>query len=188
MILEFSFQSCHSIEWPAVKIVVNGTIVRQTDPGQELTVLAVDCVLDQDHNSVVIEYFNKRPEHTILENGEIRHDQNLKLIDMRFDDILVEPWVWQQGVYKPRYFQGYVERQSSLPAEIRGDCHWYFPGVYCIGPWPHDDKFWWWYRDTRRQMILDHLQTIDSDREDSHMGSLSSYQDEIDKIKRIIDV
>lgn len=189
MKLEFIFQSTHSVTWPAVGVSVNGTRLFTTEPNAEaINVIVEDVDFDHGQNFVSIDYYNKEPKHTLIEDGNIVSDQHIKLLDMRIDDILVEPWLWKHGTYYPRYFDGFLEQFPNSPHSVVGDLHWYFPGNYVIGPFPDEDKFWHWYRDQRRQQVLNITNSIDDNREESHLGSLANYQEEIDRIKKIIDV
>lgn len=188
MILEFTFEVEPSIDWPSVNVIVNGQSQRQVMLSSAISVFTISCPFDLEQNTVTVDYFSKTPQHTLIKNGNIVQDESVRFVELRFDDILVEPWVWNQGIYCPRYFKGFSDANPGAPVSISADRHWFFPGTYNMGPWPPDEKFWWWYRDERRRKTLDVIQKIDGNREDSHMGSLDNYQEEIDKIKRILGV
>jgi hypothetical protein len=188
MKIEFVFESVYSVAWPAVGASVNGTRIITSEPNSQLHQLVFDADLDHGQNFISLDYYSKEPKHTVIEDDVIVSDQHIKLIDMRIEDILVEPWLWKHGTYYPRYFDGFLEQFPNSPHSVVGDLHWYFPGTYVIGPLPDETNFWFWYRDQRRRQVLKITNSIDKHREESHLGSLDNYQEEIDRIKKIIDV
>lgn len=188
MRIELTFKSSHCVEWPAIKIIVNNCVELISNPLAEPSLLTAEFAMPRESNFIALEYYNKKPEHTLLKNHNIVEDQCIKLVNLRIDDIQIEPWLWNQGTYCPRYFSGFLDQFPDAPQSLIGELHWFFPGTYTIGPWPNEQEFWFWYRDRRREIVKTFCNhDLDSDIE-KYIGSLNDYSIEIDRIKKIINV
>lgn len=180
-------QGEHSQEWPEIAVWENGQL-RGRACVQDRCEIDFDILLDQDQNHILIDYCNKRPEHTVMQEGRIVQDQMMQLLDIRIDDILCASWIITDGYYQPRYFQGYLEQYPDAPLELRSQLIWHFPGSFVLGPWPRQALFWDWYRDQRDAVHARSDPGRNQHREERYRGSREMHHDLVQQIRGLIDV
>jgi|688.fasta_scaffold909270_2 hypothetical protein len=178
-----------SSEYPRLRLLVNGKVCGETEV-VDWCEHNFDIYLDQDNNNFIeLEYFNKNENHTVIRDGQIVSDQILELQSVRLDDILLDSWFITEGCYCPRYFEGFKRQVPDAPASIKSQLIWHFPGSFQFAPVPNESKFWFWYRDQRRQVHSAQFSSVkDQLRDEAYVGSLDPCQDLIQEIKHIINV
>lgn len=65
-------------------------------------------------------YNHKDQTETILENGAIVRDQSIEILNLRIDNIKIQPlMIGRLGVYIPKYRQDFIDycKQSSIPID-----------------------------------------------------------------------
>lgn len=178
-----------SVEWPAIKIYENDQLLLD----QVITNINTQCRftidLARDQNQLVINYYNKEQQYTIVDhNGQITSDQSLEITTVHVNNILMNSWMLTEGHYIPNYFSGFQEQVPNTPTQLQSQLIWHFPGNFYLTMLPSKKNFWWWYRQQRRFVHVKTYQGKDDYRDEAYIGSLDSHQDLIDEIKQIINV
>lgn len=184
----FTFNSTQGLSWPEVSLTVNDQYITRTVIDDQNKTLSAVVNLDQEGNTIILNYVNKTEQETIVEDGKIIKDQSLELAKVHIDDILVDSWFWTESYYYPRYFESYLKQFPSSPRQLKSQLIWHFPGAYIINKIPNANQFWDNYHKTRMDIIVKNL-----DDPTGHLIQNLTALDEEDKenineIKRIIDV
>jgi hypothetical protein len=185
---EFEFRASRGVNWPSFSVLVNNLqISTHTITDRDRTV-SVDLYFDSGVNNINLLYYSKHQYETVIDNGVIVADQTLELINMRVDDIQLEPWFWTDHYYAPQYFQGYKKQFPDAPERLPSQLIWHFPGRYRMMNLPDSDKFWAWYQQQRTQRVLSTLIDPTGQIRANHESFDDADQQLIKEIKKLIDV
>jgi hypothetical protein len=175
-----------SDEWPEIKIWVDD-ICHGHGLVQGVSEIDFEITLPNPKNCLRIDYVNKKEHHTKIVDGIVVADQSLTLQQIRFDDILCDTWMLTDGLYRPRYFPGFLERCPAAAEVLPSQLIWHFPGSFILPELPTEQCFWDWYRDQRYEHMHQY-QGKDWHREEKYIGSREMHRDLLDKIKELIRV
>jgi hypothetical protein len=136
-----------------------------------------------EENLLTIDFYNKKPHHTIVKDGKIVEDLWIELHKIRVDDIQLQTWFLDDGWYRPRYFDEFLKDFPDSPERLASQRIWHFPGAYHLCAFPVD--FWSWYHFERNNHIT--LANMDKDlhRWEKFVGSIERYQEIVDEIKEL---
>lgn len=169
---------------PEIKVYHNDNTVCQAKIDQQHQWIEF-FITPESKNKLSIDFYNKTPENTIVEQGNIVSDMSLELHKIRIDDILLQTWFLNDGHYNPRYFTDFLTDFPDSPTTIKSQQIWHFPGSYHLLEFPED--IWTWYHRERTSRIT--LDNMDKDlhRWEKFVGSAEKYTDIVDKIKELIN-
>lgn len=119
------------------------------------------------------------------ESGTIIGDTEWRISSIWCDDILLEPWFRNDAVYKPKYFEGYLEHNPDAPKEVLAPFQFNFPGTIS---WNWQGYFWDWYFHEKNNREIINFLDKDPDRVWKFRGNTESCEDLVAKIKDIIQL
>jgi hypothetical protein len=169
-------QSQHGRTGPRIRVGSTDTLL----PAGQST---VDFVME-DLNSLVVDFYSKTEQDTVIEHGCIVADTEFRISDMWCDGIKLEPWFRNSAVYRPRYFDGFLQHQPNAPTEIIAPYQFNFPGTIT---WSWTDQFWEWYFAQKNQLEVINFLDKDPDRVWKFRGSLDPCDDLVTNIKQALD-
>lgn len=189
MTLKFTcdFNSTFSVEWPKIKIIHNDKTINDIVCDSPQITFYIE---PKKTNNVQIYYYNKRQNHTIIEDGKIKQDQSLELANIRVDDILLEKWFINDGHYRPFYFPKYIQQlrdkriNQSPPEILPSQRIWHFPGKFQLPVF--GDDFFDWYFASYRDKEIDLGSHVDPNREMKFRGSLDPCTELADSLRKYI--
>lgn len=188
MIITVVAEGVYSVDWPKLRLLVNGIDMGSFEVKSHCE-YDFEINLDQDINNIAIEYINKTENHTVVQDGKIVSDQHVELKAIRIDSILLDSWFLTEGHFYPNYFEGFLKICPDAATELKSQLIWHFPGRFKFQSVPNESKFWFWYRDQRRHVHnKKFVSEKDKLRDEAYVGSLESYTDLIEEIKKIFYV
>jgi hypothetical protein len=138
----------------------------------------------QDTDTLLIDFFSKKESDTIVDNdGKIVADTEWRIITMWCNDIRLETWFGNDAIYRPAYFSGFLEHNTTAPIEILAPFQFNFPGTI---RWQWSGDFWEWYFHEKNKREVINFLDKDPDRVWKFRGSVESCDDLVHKIKDVL--
>lgn len=168
---------------PSIKIFHNQKLITTAQINEKLQWIDFNIV-PKEENLLTFNFYNKLPEHTIVENGTIVADMWVELHSIRVDDILLQSWFLNDGYYNPQYFEDFLKNFPDSPTRLDSQKIWHFPGSYHTGMFPKDVWSWYHFERTARTK----LDNMDKDlhRWEKFVGSAERYPEIVAEIKALI--
>lgn len=139
-----------------------------------------------DYGQLVLDFFSKNQNDTIVENGQIVKDTYWRITKIWCDDILLELWFLHDCVYYPKYFPGFLESNPTSPKIIQSPYQFNFPGTI-EWKWNKEDFWLWYFHEKNNREVINFLDK-DPDRVWKFRGSTDDCNDLVSGIKRILDL
>jgi hypothetical protein len=160
--------------------------LRRGDQDVEL-LKGIGCVdfTVEDQGSFVLDFYNKTPSDSIVENGKIIADTEFKINKIWVDGILLELWFKNSAVYTPRYFNGYLKMVPDALREIVAPYQFNFPGIIS---WTWQENFYDWYFVQKNKNEVINFLDKDPDRVWKFRGSLDPCEELVKGIRDILDL
>lgn len=139
-----------------------------------------------DSGHLSIDFFSKVESDTVVDHtGKIVKDTQFKINKLWVDGILVEIWFKNLSVYRPRYFEGFLNLVPDAPSEIIAPYQFNFPGII---EWNWKPEFWDWYFEEKNNREVINFVSLDPDRVWKFRGDVDPCTDLVEKIKKIINI
>jgi len=140
----------------------------------------------QDLGKLKIVFGGKTENDTIVDsNGNIIADTEFRILNIRCNQIKLEPWILTDFVYYPDYFSGYLQQFPDSPIIITSPYQYNFPGTLEFN-WV--SNFWdWYFEEKNKREVISFLEK-DPDRVWKFRGSLDPCEDLVEKIKELIQL
>lgn len=139
-----------------------------------------------DYTGMTLDFFSKTEDDTIVdENGEIQEDTQFRIAEIWANGIKLEKWFLNDAVYKPNYFEGFLEQFPESESEIKSPYQFNFPGII---NWEWEGDFWDWYFEEKNNREVINFLDKDQDRVWKFRGTLDPCDDIIKKLKELLDL
>ena len=109
-------------------------------PGQ-IEYFEFDVELPPGNSSLDIEFLNKVPGDTIIDNNKIVSDLLLNIDSIEVDEIALGPLLWTASVYCPIYPENYLDEEQKSIKEIRNCVTMGWNGTWSL---PFTSPFYIW--------------------------------------------
>lgn len=139
----------------------------------------------EDAKSLELDFYSKNETDTVVDHGRIVSDTEFKILHVWCDGIRLETWFRNSAVYRPRYFEGFLQHCPDAPQEITAPYQFNFPGTIT---WSWQDNFWDWYFEQKNQLEVINFLDQDPDRVWKFRGSLDPCEDIVRKIKQVLEL
>jgi hypothetical protein len=179
----FEFIPQCGLSWPKIAIGVNEHRSTVFEISSSNT---VSCDFDIAHTNTLNIFYYKTENETVVHDGQIVKDQNLKLSRIWIDDVLMESWFVTEGCYFPQYFLGIKDKYPEWPTQLPSQLIWHFPGVFTVN---FHSPFWPWYSNQRKKFSgAPHHSGRDSERWENWSGSNNAHSDLVNEIYKLLNV
>lgn len=140
----------------------------------------------QDLGQLKLVFGGKTENDTVVDSdGNIVADTEFRIINIRCNQIKLEPWILTDFVYYPDYFEGYLQQFPDSPITITSPYQFNFPGTIEFNWVPN---FWdWYFEEKNKREVISFLEK-DPDRVWKFRGSLDPCEDLVEKIKELIQL
>jgi hypothetical protein len=139
----------------------------------------------EDSNSLVLDFYSKTESDTLVDHGRIIADTEFKILHVWCDGIRLETWFRNSAVYRPIYFDGFLQNCPDAPLEITAPYQFNFPGTIS---WTWDNNFWDWYFEQKNQFEVINFLDQEPDRIWKFRGSLDPCEDIVSKIRQVLEL
>jgi hypothetical protein len=140
----------------------------------------------QDLGQLKLVFGGKTENDTVIDSdGNIVADTEFRILNIRCNQIKLEPWILTDFVYYPDYFSGYLQQFPDSPITITSPYQYNFPGTIEFN-WV--SNFWdWYFEEKNKREVIGFLEK-DPDRVWKFRGSLDPCEDLVEKIKELIQL
>ena len=139
-----------------------------------------------DLGQLKLVFGDKTENDTVVDSdGNIVADTEFRILNIRCNQIKLEPWILTDFVYYPDYFEGYLQQFPDSSLTITSPYQFNFPGTIEFNWVPN---FWdWYFEEKNKREVISFLEK-DPDRVWKFRGSLDPCEDLVEKIKELIQL